>query len=254
MSPPRSLHSTDSRPQSGSHEPTATAEPTSELGRAARLLEDAQRSLERAGTEAARRNQELARRIRDLEASLEEMESLLVRTEGQAAQLANLYVATYQLHASLEVSDVRAAIADIAVNLLGAERFTILLKHENGHFCTAKESSGQADPAVTERPYEGGDALIDACLKDGSPQFGPCAGSELLVAVPFVRQGEVVGLLSVRAFLGHKPGLNADDHELLDLMAAHAASALVAARAFHVSQRKLNAYEGLLGFMRGGGS
>ena len=58
----------------------------------------------------------------------------------------------------------------------------------------------------------------------------------------------------VRAFLGHKPGLNADDHELLDLMAAHAASALVAARAFHVSQRKLNAYEGLLGFMRGGAS
>jgi len=220
----------------------------------ARLLDDAQRSLERAGTEAARRNQELARRIQELEASLGEMEGLLVRTEGQAAQLANLYVATYQLHASLEVSDVRAAIADIAVNLLGAERFTILLKHETGRFFAAKESSGQADPGVTELPYEGGDALIDACLKDGSPQFGPCAGSELLVAVPFVRQGEVVGLLTVRAFLGHKPGLNADDHELLDLMAAHAASALVAARAFHVSQRKLNAYEGLLGFMRGGAS
>lgn len=203
--------------------------------------------------EAARRHQELAGRIQDLEATLGEMEGLLVRTEGQAAQLANLYVATYQLHASLEVSDVRAAIADIAVNLLGAERFTILLKHETGGFFAAKESSGQAD-ALSELPYEGGDALIDACLRDGSPQFGPCAGSELLVAVPFVRQGEVVGLLSVRAFLGHKPGLSADDHELLDLMAAHAASALVAARAFHVSQRKLNAYEGLLGFMRGGAS
>jgi hypothetical protein len=251
----RSLRSTDSRPQVDAQEHTAaTGEPTSELGRARRLLEDAQRSLERAGTEAARRSQELAKRIEDLEANLGEMEGLLVRTESQAAQLANLYVATYQLHASLEVADVRAAIADIAVNLLGAEHFTILLKHETGELVAASESSRRAESVVSELPYAGGDALIDACLKDGSPHFGPCAGSELLVAVPFVRQGEVVGLLSVRAFLGHKPGLNADDHELLDLMAAHAASALVAARAFHVSQRKLNAYEGLLGFLRGGAS
>src|SRR5687768_12155074 len=99
----------------------------SQLGRAARLLEEAQRSLERAESEAAKRNQELSRRIQDLEESMGEMEQLLVRTEGQAAQLANLYVATYQLHASLDATDVRAAIADIAVNLLGAERFAILL-------------------------------------------------------------------------------------------------------------------------------
>jgi hypothetical protein len=60
-------------------------------------------------------------------------------------------------------------------------------------------------------------------------------------------------VLVVQAFLSHKPGLNAEDHELLDLMAAHAASALLAAQAFQVSQRKLSTYEGLLGFMRRGG-
>src|SRR6187402_120861 len=92
------------------HEATSELSP---LGRAARLLEDAQRSLERAGEEAERRNRELAQRIQDLELNLSEMEQLLVRTERQAAQLANLYVATYQLHASLEPGDVRAAIADI---------------------------------------------------------------------------------------------------------------------------------------------
>lgn len=218
------------------------------------MLEDAKRSLERAGEDATRRNRELASRIRELEGSLGEMERLLVQTEGQASQLANLYVATYQLHASLEVADVRAAIADIAVNLLGAERFTILLRHESGQFVAAPESSGQSGTDLPEQAYAGGDSLIDACIEHACPQFGPSPGSELLVAVPFVRHGEVVGLLSVLAFLSHKPGLSADDHELLDLMAAHAASALVAARAFHVSQRKLSAYEGLLGFMRGGAS
>jgi hypothetical protein len=232
----------------------------SQLGRAARLLEDARRSLECAEDETAKRTQELSGRIQDLEQNLSEMEQLLVRTERQAAQLANLYVATYQLHASLEVSDVRAAIADIAVNLLGAGRFTILLEDEAGALVVALEGGGPeqvqaADAAIGNAPsvvYAGGDGLLDACLRQGTPQFGPAEGSELLAAVPFVRQGQVVGVLAIRAFLSHKPGLDADDHELLDLMAAHAASALVAARAFYVSQRKLTAYEGLLGFLRGG--
>src|SRR5688500_5005051 len=112
----------------------------SPLGRAARLLEDAQRSLLRAGDEADKRNRELLQRIADLETSLGEMEQLLVRTERQASQLTNLYVATYQLHASLETSDVRAAIADIAVNLLGAERFTIWLRDEAGQLREGSEA------------------------------------------------------------------------------------------------------------------
>jgi hypothetical protein len=221
------------------------SEPVTELsplGRAARLLEDAQRSLLRAGDEADKRNRELLQRIQDLETSLGEMEQLLVRTERQASQLTNLYVATYQLHASLETSDVRAAIADIAVNLLGAERFTIWLKDEAGQL---REDT---------QCYAGGDSLMDACLSNACPQFGPSEGSDAVAAVPFTRAGEVVGVLLIRAIFRHKPGLDAEDHELLDLMAAHAASALLAAQAFHVSKRKLNAYEGLLGFLRGGGS
>ncbi len=226
----------------------------SPLGRAARLLEDAQRSLERAGDEAERRNQELSRRITDLEENLGEMEQLLVRTERQAAQLANLYVATYQLHASLESADVRAAIADIAVNLLGAERFGILLKDESGTLMASSEAGSDGRASETSAAYPGGDALVDACLSQCTPQFGPLPGSEALAAVPFVREGEAVGVLVIHAFLSHKPGLNAEDHELLDLMAAHAASALLAAQAFHVNRRKLSTYEGLLGFMRRGGT
>ena len=228
-----------------------TGSDLSQLGRAARLLEDAQRSVLRAGDEAEKRNREHLQRIRELEGSLSEMEELLVRTERQAAQLTNLYVATYQLHASLETNDVRAAIADIAVNLLGAERFTIWLKDEAGQLHAALEGrEGEQSNAV----YQGGDTLIDACLAQATPQFGPRDGSETVVAVPFSRHGETVGLLAIGAFFSHKPGIEAADHELFDLMAAHAASALLAARAFHVNQRKLSAYQGLLGFLRGGGS
>jgi hypothetical protein len=231
--------------------PPETAEPSA-LGRAAKLLDEAQRSIARASDDCARRTEELLSRIRGLESSMAEMEQLLVRTEEQASQLANLYVATYQLHASLDAADVHAAIADIAVNLLGAEQFVILLRDEAGKLVPSSDTRSALALGPSKGAYAGGDALIDAALAALTPQFGPAPGSDALVVVPFAAQRETLGVLVVRAFFQQKPGLNAADRELVDLMAAHAASALLAARAFQVTQRKLSAYEGLLGFMRGG--
>lgn len=221
------------------------------LGKTAKLLEEAQTLLERASVDAAERHGELSRQIIALETNLQEMEQLLVGTERQAAQLANLYVATYQLHASLEVPDVRAAVADIAVNLLGAESFQIWVREDDGQLVRAPESSSD-ELFAPGQAYAGGDSLLDDALAHASPQFGPREGSCSLAAVPFAAHGQVVGALLIQRFLAHKQGMNAQDRELLDLMAAHAASALLAARAFHVTRRKLVAYEGLLGFLRGG--
>lgn len=220
------------------------------LGRTTRLLDEARSLVEQADREARVRLAELNRRTTGLEESLSEMEQLLVRTERQAAQLANLYVATYQLHASLEATDVRAAVADIAVNLLGAEQFSIWIRDDAGALVRAAESSG-ADAALAPEAYAGGDRLLDACVREQALQFGPVAGSSSVAAVPFAAQGELVGVLVVERILPQKPGFTAEDRELLDLLAAHTASALIAARAFEQTQRKLTTYEGLLGFLRG---
>ena len=229
----------------------ASPEP-SPLGRAVKLLDEAQRALSRASDDATRRTEELLARIQGLESSMAEMEQLLVGTEQQAAQLANLYVATYQLHASLNTADVHAAIADIAVNLLGAEQFVILVRDEAGGLVPSLNSSAAVAAPLWSGAYTGGDSLVDAALAELSPQFGPAPGSDAVVAVPFAAQRETLGVLVVRALLRHKPALSAADRELIDLMAAHTASALLAARTFQVTQRKLSAYQGLLGFMRRG--
>jgi GAF domain-containing protein len=222
------------------------------LGLTARLLGEAQALVERATQDAAEKTLEFTTRIQGLEENLGEMEQLLIRTERQAAQLANLYVATYQLHASLVAEDVRAAVADIAVNLLGAEEFTIWIQDDKGQLERAPESSTGSAAPPPEARYAGGDALIDASLRSLAPEFGELADSRTVAAVPFVAHGAVVGLLAMHRFFGHKKGLSSEDRELLDMMAAHAASAVLAARAFHVTQRKLHAYEGLLGFLRRG--
>ena len=74
-----------------------------QLGRAARLLDDAQRLLARAGADSEHRHRELAGRIQELEGTLSEMEQLLARTERQAAQLTRLlHEGAHHLDGSLE--------------------------------------------------------------------------------------------------------------------------------------------------------
>jgi len=231
----------------------AESEPSA-LASAAALLGRAQELLLRARDADAPRAREVAERIESLETSLAEMDQLLARTERQAAQLANLYVATYQLHASLDPEDVCAAIADIAVNLLGAERFWLLVAAEDGELAVTPQSSLTPSPYLDERGgYRPGDPLVDGCVAALQIGFGPAPGSQAVAVVPFAAQGQLVGLLIIDAFLRHKHGVTGEDRELLDLLAAHAASALLAARVFHVTQRKLHTYEGLLGLLRRGG-
>jgi len=140
-------------------------------------------------------------------------------------------------------------VADIAVNLLGAAQFSIWVRDDAGALVRAAESSG-ADGTPALEAYSGGDTLLDTCIVEQALEFGPRAGSASVAAVPFTSQGELVGVLVVERILPQKPGFTPEDRELLDLLAAHAASALIAARAFQQTQRKLNTYEGLLGFLR----
>jgi GAF domain-containing protein len=229
-----------------------TPEGPSAMAEAAALLERAQLALRKVDLDSVRLSSEFSARIEVLERNLSEMESLLIRTERQAAQLANLYVATYQLHASLDLREVRTAVADIATNLLGAEHFTLVVRGEDGKLARAPESITGSDVDAFDAVELTRDPVVAKSLTHSSVHFGPEPGSRVLVAVPLVAQGELVGILALERLLAHKPGLNPEDRELLDLLAAHAASALLAARAFHVAQRKLDTYQGLLGLLRKG--
>lgn len=225
----------------------------SPLVSAASLLSRAQELLAIASEADLPRARALSLRVESLEETLAEMDQLLSRTEQQAAQLANLYVATYQLHASLDPEDVCAAIVDIAVNLLGAETFSLLVAAENSRLAVTAKSprmpSAYFDSAGYYRP---GDPLVDECIATSKIGFGPVPESRAVAVVPFTARGELVGLLIIDGFFQHKKGLTSEDRELLDLIAAHAASALLAARFFHVTQRKLHTYQGLLGLLRRG--
>jgi GAF domain len=196
------------------------------------------------------RLRELETRIASLEDELRDTEHLMINAEQQAARLASLYAASYQLH-SLDPAEVRGAIAEIAVDLLGARRCHLLLADDD----VAGEYDVEVLAGTTAAPlprYAGGDPLIDAGLADGGVRIGPVPGSTAVAVVPLAIQGRSIGAVVVLELLPQKAGLHLQDRELLDLLAAHAASALVGARAFQDTQRKLRTLEGLVALVRQG--
>lgn len=197
---------------------------------------------------------ELQERLELAEGDIQELSSRLVDSEHHAGRLMNLYVATFQLHATLDPEEVQETIAEIAINLLGAEHFVLLLRKGHGSECEvalAEVSESRSDGLYSQGRYVGGDAMVDATLEDGVLRIGPEKGSKALAAVPLRVEDRIVGALVLLKLLDHKPVLRAEDRDLLDLLSAHAASALFAARLFATKDRKLRTLESLVRLAQG---
>jgi len=235
------------------------AELRSTLERAGELIRVVESNLKEAsegieGASSSERVAELERRLATAESDVKELASRLVDSEHQGGRLMNLYVATYQLHATLDPPEVQATIAEIAINLLGAEQFVLLLRRDEGDGCEIALLEGVYEGGRTfydGEDYTGGDPMVDATLQDGVLRLGPTADSQALAAVPLRVQHEIVGALVLLKLLDHKPILRAEDRDLLDLLSAHAASALFAARLFATKDRKLRTLESLVKLARG---
>jgi hypothetical protein len=198
---------------------------------------------------------DLERRLATAESDVKELASRLVDSEHQAGRLMNLYVATFQLHATLRPEEVQETIAEIAINLLGAEQFVLLLRRDDvGDECEIALRQGVRNLSASlygADAYRGGDAVVDATLVDGILRLGPSPESSVLAAVPLRVQDEIVGALVLLKLFDHKPILRSEDRDLLDLLSAHAASALFAARLFATKDRKLRTLESLVKLARG---
>jgi GAF domain-containing protein len=226
------------------------------VGELARVVEiNLREAAEGAGAGGSdERAQELERRLSTAESDVKELASRLVDSEHQGGRLMNLYVATYQLHATLDPAEVQATIAEIAINLLGAEQFILLLRKDDATDYEIALLEGMYDGVLAPydgEAYTGGDPMVDATLNDGVLRLGPTSESQALAAVPLRVQNEIVGALVLLKLLDHKPILRAEDRDLLDLLSAHAASALFAARLFATKDRKLRTLESLVKLARG---
>ena len=195
----------------------------------------------------------LEQRLAAVEEDGQELARRLVEADQRSGQLMSLYVATYQLHSTLDPDDVQSTIAEIAMDLLGADKFVLLLRDDGrGDYEVAmSEGLTASDTLYANGRYGVGDPMVDEALDTGVLQIGPYPRSQAIAVVPLSVQQSTVGVLVLLKLLSHKPALRAGDRDMLDLLGAHAASALFAARLFAATDRKRRTLEGLMQLVRG---
>lgn len=196
----------------------------------------------------------LRQQVESLRGSGQELQQQLVSAERRLGRLMSLYVATYQLHSTLNVDNVLASIAEIAADLLGAASYVLLIRDGTAtpeHYEIALSEAVPATSPFAGAHYTGGDATVDATLADGQLRLGEPTANQPVAAVPLTVQEQMVGALVVLELFAHKGQLAQSDRDLLDLLGAHAASALFVARHYESTDRKLKTLEGLVTLVRG---
>ena len=171
---------------------------------------------------ASRVNQEqLVVRMQEIRSESERRFAEYTKLETVNANLANLYVASYQLHSTLRRPAVLAAIEEIVVNLVGSEEFALFERDQDGGYRRIASVGIDA-----QEPIAAHDRVAQAA-SSGETWIG-AADSDLVACIPLKIDGTVTGLIVIRRLLAHKSGIEPLDLELFDLLGMHAAMALYA--------------------------
>ena len=169
----------------------------------------------------------LLRRLSDVQRENESVAGRFVEIETQNTNLANLYVAGYQLHGSLDRRQVLGAIKEIVINLIGSEDFAIFERDGEDRL---RLIDWFDEPPAAVRSVAFGDGIIGRVAATGEPfvangDQGRSVG--MAACVPLQVDGRVTGAIAIFRLLPQKHhGLEALDEELLGLLASQAGIAL----------------------------
>ena len=151
--------------------------------------------------------------------------------EMQSANLANLYVASYQLHTSTDRESVLRVIQEIVINLVGSEQVAIF-ETSDGQSFTMTSSFGVDSSRLRVSRFRLGDGPIGSHIATGRIYVNPNAGGEedhITACIPLSVGTSVIGAVLIFSLLGHKTALMPVDQEIFDLLSVHASSALYCA-------------------------
>lgn len=152
--------------------------------------------------------------------------------EHQNSNLANMYVASYRLHGTLDRKEVIAAIQEIIANLIGSEEAALFELDPETKSLQLTASFG-VDPDVWRSVALGAGVIGHAAQTGetfvaGEGELVPTEGPEsgLTACVPLKLDGRVMGAIAIFGLLPQKVAIEELDRELFDLLATQAAFAL----------------------------
>jgi len=179
----------------------------------------------------------LRERLSQIENDNHRFSEQYAEVERQNSDLANLYVASYRLHSTLQRDHVLSTIQEIVINLIGSEELGIFELDDEGCELSLVSHFGIEPSIYGTIPVGAG--IIGQTARTGENYFsehrnGHQQGPEemhLTSCIALKVDGKVTGAIAIFRLLQQKQGLKAVDHELMDLLATHAATALYCSRA-----------------------
>jgi len=156
------------------------------------------------------------------------------RVEAELARLVRLRVASQRLHETLEPRELLDILQDLLVNLVGSEMLGIF--ELDGPELVLRASLGIDAERFRRLPL--GEDPIGRAARTGAPWLADLmeAGTARSrtegprACVPLRLGGRVLGMVVLFGLLPHKPRLEPEDRELLELLAAEGGRALYCAR------------------------
>jgi len=194
----------------------------------------------------------LRERLREVEAENQAFAARFHEIEQENQGLANLYVASSELHSTLEVDEVVRIVIEILINLIGADAFAIYLLDEGEQELRAIAAEGfEASSLPACRVGEGrlGEAVASGAHRTFDAEAGATHARDPerpLACIPLRLERRTVGAIAIFRLLQQKQGFSAVDYELFDVLAGHAATAIWAARLHARPERRLSTIQGFI--------
>jgi hypothetical protein len=187
-------------------------------------------------------------RLRAVEEENRQFAARYIEVEEENNNLANLYISSFQLHSTLNLSEVLKIVLEIVINLVGAERFAIYVADERTRQLQPVASEG--DELSSFPVFSIGEGVVGSAVESGETWCGDPeaerAPDEPLVCIPLRLEDRPIGAIAIHSLLQQKGGFSPLDHELFTLLAGHAATAIFAAQLYGLSERKLNTIQGFI--------
>jgi hypothetical protein len=192
---------------------------------------------------------ELLSRFHRVEEVNSEFTARVQEVESEFANLANLFVASNQLHSSLSPRGVTRRIKEVLAQLVGAERYCMYLANTDSTELIPIAYEGVAGSSLT--PVKIADSELGQALLKGAASISdhdPTQGSITRPAaiIPLSVDEKTVGVIAIFSTLAQKKRFDTVDFELFKLLGQHAAAALVSASLFAHTDRKLPGLEAFL--------
>ncbi|HKJ05074.1 MAG TPA: GAF domain-containing protein [Geopsychrobacteraceae bacterium] len=182
--------------------------------------------------------QEILDRIKAIEQENIDYDNRYSEVEAENNLLANLYISSYQLHSTLEISEIIRIIQEILLNLVGVEQFSIMLLDETRLTLRPLVVEGTDPKLVTSvKVGEGaiGETVQTAAHRLLAPDAAGDVFSDPIAIIPLVVGQDVIGVINIYKLLQQKVSFSNIDEELFNLLGAHAATAIFTAM-LHIEQ------------------